>query len=57
MSFSEEDIEALGQQLNLINSHLASMSDNISTIKNIVLGFFLSALTGLVFAFIISSGL
>lgn len=52
MSFSEEDIEALGQQLNLINTHLISMSDNMITIKNILLGFFFAALTGIVFTFL-----
>lgn len=56
MSFSEEDIEALGQQLNLINTHLVSMSDNITTIKNILLGFFFAALTGIIFTIFISSG-
>ena len=52
MSFSEEDIEALGQQLNLINTHLVSMSDNMITIKNIRLGFFFATLTGIVFTFL-----
>jgi ABC-type nitrate/sulfonate/bicarbonate transport system permease component len=56
MSFSEEDIEALGQQLNLVNTHLVSLSDNITTIKNILLGFFLAAMVGIVFTFLISSG-
>jgi hypothetical protein len=36
MSFSEEDIEALGTQLNLMNSFLETMDDNLRMIKNIL---------------------
>ncbi len=36
MSFSEEDIEALGTQLNLMNSFLQTMDDNLRMIKNIL---------------------
>ena len=46
MSFSEEDIEALGQQLNLMNSYLETMDDNIKMIKNILFLFSLSIAIG-----------
>jgi hypothetical protein len=39
MSFSEEDIEALGQQLNLMNGFLETMDDNLRMIKNILVSF------------------
>ena len=52
MPFSEDDIEALGQQLNLVNTHLVSMSDDINTIKNILLGFLFAGLVGIFFTWL-----
>ena len=46
MSFSEEDIEALGQQLNLVNDSLVVMSVNIAIIKNILVAFALVSAIG-----------
>jgi hypothetical protein len=39
MSFSEEDIEALGQQLNLININLNSIANDVGRMKNILIAF------------------
>ena len=52
MSFSEEDVEALGQQLNLVNSHLDDIGDSVGTIKNILLGFLFATLVGLIFTWL-----
>ncbi len=46
MSFSEKDIEALGQQLNLINTFLESISDDMIMIRNILVAFALVTAIG-----------
>jgi hypothetical protein len=46
MSFSEKDMEALGQQLNLINASLDSISDDMITIRNILVAFTLVSAIG-----------
>ncbi len=53
MSFSEEDIEALGQQLNLINASLDSISDNIRMMKNILVAFALVSAIGFFATFLV----
>jgi hypothetical protein len=44
MSFSEADMEALGLQLNLMNESLASMSNDIRIMRNILIVFWLSSI-------------
>ncbi len=53
MSFSEEDLEALGQQLNLVNAYLESMSDNIRMMKNILVAFALVSAIGFFATFLL----
>jgi hypothetical protein len=53
MSFSEEDLEALGQQLNMMNNHLFSISENMGTIKNILVAFALVTAIGFFATFLV----
>jgi len=53
MSFSEEDIEALGQQLNHMNYSLESMNDNIRMMKNILVAFSLVSAIGFFATFLL----
>ena len=46
MSFSKEDVGALGEHLQHINTHLVSISDDMRTVRNILVAFALISAIG-----------